>query len=115
MLKTMTKSACALAAALTFTGTVAHADNYEVDIDQGAYSPVISYVGRGDNLIFTNYTDNVHVLNGPDESWTSGPIEPGARYILNINNKMALTFSGDGSSGEVIEGRFTYEPAPEEG
>lgn len=118
MLKTLmnttgTKGAFALAAALTFTGTLAHAESHEIDIDDGAYTPVISYIGSGDNLIFTNFSDQAHTLNGPDDSWTSGPIQPGGTYVLNISDEMALTFSGTAIDGEIMSGEFTYEPAPD--
>lgn len=112
MLKSMTKGACVLAAALTLTGTAAHADNHLVEIADGAYLPIVSYVGRGDNLIFTNESDAEHTIDGPDGSWTSGPIAPGGRFVLNINNQMAMTFSGVGVDGIVMEGEFSYEPAP---
>jgi plastocyanin len=112
MLKTMTKGACALAAAMSFSAVAAHADNHVIEIVDGNYLPVISYVNRGDNLIFDNETEHTHVINGPDDSWTSGPIAPGARFVLNINNQMALTFSGESADGAPMTGEFSYDPAP---
>ena len=112
MLKSMTKGACALATALTFVGTTAHAEFNTIEITDGAYLPTISYVRPGDDLIFENESDQAHTVNGPDGSWTTGPISPGGRYIHNINNLMALTFSGEDSEGNVMSGEFTYEEAP---
>jgi len=108
----MTKSACALAAAITFMGSAAHADNHIVDIEDGAYLPIISHVNRGDNIIFRNESDFAHTVSGPDESWTSGSIPPGGTYVLNINNQMALTFGGEGADGLIMTGEISYDPAP---
>ena len=112
MLNSMTKGACALAAALTFTGTSAFADFHTIEIVDGAYFPAISFVGRGDDLIFENETDTDQIVNGPDGSWTTGVIPPGGRYIHNINNQMPLTFSGVDADGEEIFGEWSYDPAP---
>ena len=112
MLNSMTKGACALAAALTLTGTSAFADFHTIEIVDGAYFPAISYVGRGDDLIFENESGSTHIVNGPDGSWTTGEIPPGGRYIHNINNQMALTFSGTDAEGVEIIGEWSYESAP---
>jgi plastocyanin len=108
----MTKGACALAAALTFSGTTLHADFHTIEITDGAYLPTISYVGRGDDLIFENESDHDHIVSGPNGSWTTGVIPPGGRYIHNINNHMELTFSGSDSEGLEMVGEWSYEPAP---
>ncbi|MGB3245339.1 MAG: hypothetical protein WBB25_12455 [Sulfitobacter sp.] len=112
MLKTMTKGACALAAAMTFVSTAAHADNHMIEIVDGAFLPIVSYVNRGDNLIFTNGSDFEHTISDPDGNWTSGPIAPGGRYVLNINNQMAMTFNAVGAGGEPMVGEYSYEEAP---
>jgi plastocyanin len=112
MLKTMTKGACAVAAVMSFSAVAAHADNHVIEIVDGNYLPVISYVSAGDSLIFDNETEHTHVINGPDDSWTSGPIAPGASFVLDIDSEMALTFSGESAEGEPMSGEFTFEAAP---
>jgi plastocyanin len=112
MLNSFCKGICAFAAATTFTATAAMAENHHVLIMEGGYFPAIVYVNRGDNLIFTNQSEQEHVINGPDESWTSGPIAVDATYRLNINNQMAMTFSGLGVDDALMEGEFSYEEAP---
>ena len=112
MLKTLTKGACALAVAMTFTGTAAQADWHNIEIDDGAYMPIVTYILTGDNLIFTNESDVTHTINGADDSWTSGPIAPGERYIHYVDKKLPLTFSGEAVDGTIMVGEFTFDPAP---
>jgi len=112
MLTKISKGACALAGALTFSATAAQADWQTVNIDDGAYLPTVTYLNQGDNIVFYNESEHTHTINGPDESWTSGPIAPGARYLHRIERDAPLTFSGEASDGEIMEGSFTYEPAP---
>ena len=112
MLYKFSKGACALAAALMLSATAAQADWHSIDIDDGAYLPKISYIKQGDNLVFYNETENTHIINGPDDAWTSGPIAPGERYVHWINRSMPLSFSGESVDGELMEGSYSYEPAP---
>lgn len=114
MRNSICKGACALAVATTFAATAAHADNHSVLIQEGGYFPAVSYVNRGDNLIFENNTDQEHIISGPDGSWVSEPIPVDGTWRLNINNQMALTYSGIGSNDEIMEGSFSYDPAPVE-
>ncbi len=97
---------CALAAALSFSAGAASADNVEVLINDGSYFPSVIYANKGDNIIFRNVSDAVHVINGPEESWTSGNIAPEATYRLNLTHATPLTFaSEDGEAvGEIIRG-----------
>ncbi len=112
MLNSMTKGACALATALTLTGTTALADIHTIEIVDGAYLPTISYVNPGDELVFENETEHDHIVSGPNGSWTTGVIPPGGSYIHNINSQMELTFSGQDSEGYEMVGEWTYEAAP---
>jgi len=113
MLKTFNKGVCALAVATAFMAAPAKADNHSVLIMDGGYFPSKIYVNRGDNIIFTNNSESEHVLSGPEDSWVSEPIPVNATYRLNINNQMALTFTGVDANGEVMEGEYTYDAPPE--
>lgn len=112
MLKIFNKGVCALAVATSFMATSVQAENHTVLIMDHGYFPAIIYVGRGDNIIFTNNSGADHVMSGPAESWMSEPIPDSGTFVLNINNQMAPTFSGPGPDGEVIEGSFSYDPPP---
>lgn len=112
MLKSMTKGACALAAALTFTGTAALAEIHIIEIVDGAYLPTISYVAPGDSLIFENESGGEHTVSGPEDSWTTGVIPAGGSYTHSIDAEMALTFSGSDSEGAEMIGELSFEPAP---
>lgn len=104
MLTSYRKGACALAAALSFAGGAAQADNIEVDIVDGTYFPSVIYASTGDNIIFYNESDATHTINGPEESWTSGPIPIDGTYRLNLTHNTPLTFSSaDGeSTAEIV-------------
>ncbi len=112
MLISFRKGVCALALATSSMATSVQAENHIVLIMDGGYFPDIVHVGRGDNIIFTNNSENEHTLAGPDESWISEPIPVDGTYRLNINNQMAPTFSGLGADDLLMEGSFSYEPAP---
>lgn len=112
MLNTFQKGVCAFAVATSFMATSALAENHTVLIMDGGYFPAIVYVGRGDNIIFTNNSEAEHTISGPDGAWVSEPIPLDATFVLNINNQLAPTYSGIGFDGEVMEGSFSYETAP---
>ena len=78
----------------------------------GGYFPAIVYVGRGDNIIFTNNSEAEHTMSGPEGTWVSEPIPVDGTYVLNINNQLAPTYSGAGADDVLMEGSFSYEPAP---
>lgn len=114
MLKSMTKGACALAAALTLTGTAALAETHSIEIGDGAYLPAITYVQSGDKLMFENPTNEDQIVNGPNNSWTTGVIPPGGSYIHNISDgpSEAMSFSGVTSDGYEMFGEWSFEAAP---
>jgi plastocyanin len=115
MLDYMTKGACVLAAALTFTGTSAIAETHTIEIVDGAYLPTITYVRNGDRLIFENESGADHTVNGPNDSWTTGVIPAGGTYIHNINpldNETEISFSGVAADGTEINGEWSFEAAP---
>ena len=112
MLTKFNKGVCALAVATSLMAAPAKADNHSVLIMNGGYFPSFIYVNRGDNIIFTNQSDNDHTLSGPENSWVSDPIPVNGTYLLNISNQMAMTFSGLDATGAVMEGSFTYEAPP---
>ena len=120
MLKNFTRGACAAVALLALTSLPAQADdgdgvngiNHVIEIVDGAYLPIISYVNPGDHLVFENGTDSAKVVSGPDDSWTSGPIAPGGRFLVQIGDDMPKTFSGEDIAGIQIAGEYTFDPAP---
>ena len=112
MLNIFHKGVCALAVATSFMATTAQAQNHTVLILDGGYFPAIVYVGRGDNIIFTNNSEAEHTMSGPEGTWVSEPITVDGTYVLNINNQLAPTYSGAGADDVLMEGSFSYEPAP---
>ncbi|MCZ4254370.1 hypothetical protein PVW51_04795 [Sulfitobacter sp. PR48] len=112
MLTSFCKGACAIAAASTLWAGAAQADNQSVLIVEGSYFPSTIYAKPGDNVIFTNQSGQVQHLSGPEDTWTSGPIEVDATYRLNLTHATPLTFT-NGEDGEgLMEGEISYDPAP---
>ena len=112
MPKSVLGPAAALAVALSLAGTGASAENHIVMIMDGGYFPTVTYAGPGDNFVFLNETTVAHVMNGPDNAWVSDPIEPGARFVLNLTHNTPLVYHGTAVDGTPIEGALSYDPAP---
>lgn len=123
MLVSFRKGVCALAAAITMTATAAGAVDHEILIVEGAYFPPLTYAEIGDRLVFVNSSNSPHIVEGPEEAWTSGPIPVEGSYTLTLDDETPLTFmasadteeDGDGAGDEAIEqiGQITYDPPPE--
>jgi plastocyanin len=122
----------ALAAAACLVGGVASAQtttaastDHDVIIIDGAYFPALIYAQVGDRLIFENASNGVHIIEGPAESWTSGPIPIDGTFTLLLEETTPLVFSasadteGDSvNEGDVaIEqiGEIRYDAAPVNG
>lgn len=109
MLKSYRKGALALAAAMTFSAGAAQADNHVVLIVDGSYFPSVIFASAGDNIIFRNESGSTHVIQGADESWTSGNIGGSASYRLNLTRNTPATFSGTGGGYEEAFGEIIFE------
>lgn len=97
---------------LSLVAGTAQADWHHVDIYDGAYLPAISHINPGDGIVFNNRSDVAHTVNGPEDAWTTGPIEPGGRALLEMPRSGSLTFSGASSEGADMEGLYSFDPAP---
>ena len=96
--------------------------DHEVIIVDGAYFPPFIYANIGDRIIFRNASSGVHVVEGPDESWTSGQIAIDGFFRLSLTPETPLTFrasvetEGIGAEdGDVVLeqiGEITYDPPP---
>lgn len=115
-------AACLGGGAAMAQGTSAPAMDHSVVIIDGAYFPALIYAQVGDSLVFENASSGVHIIEGPADSWTSGPIPVNGTFTLTLDETTPLVFSAsadtEGDSLEdgdvVIEqiGEITYDPAP---
>ncbi|MDF3415690.1 hypothetical protein HKX54_14550 [Sulfitobacter sp. M57] len=112
MLKYSRKSALAFASALSLLASTAQAEEHVVLVLDGSYFPSLVYASPGDTIVFQNDSDNSQTVSGPEGSWTSGPMSPDAEYSLQLEETTPLTFSGEGSDGEMAEGEISYASAP---
>jgi plastocyanin len=96
--------------------------DHEVIIIDGAYFPPFIYASIGDRIIFRNASSGAHIVEGPDESWSSGQIAVGGFFRLNLLQDTPLTFrasvdtEGTGAAdGDVVLeqiGEITYDAPP---
>ncbi len=77
----------------------------------GSYFPSVVYANPGDNILFHNNSDASHTVNGPEESWTSGPISSEAMFSLKVEETTPPTFTGLGSDGTEAEGEIIFAEA----
>lgn len=112
MLISFRNGACALAAAMSFMGGAAHADNHVVLILEGGYFPAVTYARAGDNIVFRNESGATHKMQGPEGSWESGPIGLNAQYVLNLTVNTPLTFTEEVAEGEGMAGEVSYDEPP---
>lgn len=111
MLRTFCKGACAVAAVTTLWTGAALADFHSVLIVEGSFFPSTIYVRPGDQVTFTNQSDETQVIFGAGDSWTSGPIESEASYRLDVDAATPLTFANGGEGEALVEGTISFEPA----
>ncbi len=104
------------------TPVAAESIDHEIIIIDGAYFPPLIYAQVGDRLIFVNSSSGVHVVEGPEETWTSGQIPIDGTFTLLLSNETPLVFSASADTegvsaeeGDVIleqVGEITYDAPP---
>jgi plastocyanin len=121
MLKSLRTGGFALATATLCFAGAAQAANHTVFIVDGAYFPAVVHVAEGDNVYFTNNSEDGHVVTSANGEWTSGPLAIDARFRLKIREISDLSFSGTDASGAPLTdfdgnpmaGELTFEALPE--
>lgn len=67
-----------------------------VRIIDGKLFPPKLYVRLLDTVRFENRSDTVQVVRAPDDSWTSGDIDPGGYYEVTYTNVLGISGNGNG-------------------
>jgi plastocyanin len=89
---------------------VASATEYDIQIEEGAFYPEITYLVPGDSVKFVNNNGGtVKVVSG-DSTWDSGDLGIGQSYLLAVSPETALGFSLAADS--EISGQLSFDLAP---
>lgn len=94
------------------------AQNYGKDqnilILEEAFFPKVSYVKNGDKLTFINHAEQVRVVTGTNDAWTSGVLAKGATFVYVVNGSSPLEFTSifGGEDGIIYQGTLSYDDPP---
>ena len=116
MLTNIMKSAAACALAVSLSGQAAAAfETHEVLIVDGAYFPSLIYADHGDLLLFVNSSSDIHEVKAVDDTWTSGVVNIGDTFTLELVGSIQRQFTATAATEGVAgaEGDLLLEQVGE--
>jgi len=88
----------------------ASAEEYDIQIEEGAFYPDITYLIPGDSVKFVNNNGGSVKVLANESKWDSGELGVGDSYLLDVGPDTELNFSL--ASNPEIAGRLSFELAP---
>ena len=88
----------------------ASAEQYDIQIEEGAFYPEITYLIPGDEVKFVNNNGGTVKVVSSDASWVSGEISEGQSYLLSVTPETKLNFAL--ASDFEIAGSLSFDLAP---
>lgn len=88
----------------------ASAEQFDIQIEEGAFYPEITYLIPGDEVKFVNNNGGTVKVISSDASWDSGEISEGQSYLLSFTPETKLNFAL--ASDSEIAGSLSFDLAP---
>lgn len=81
-------------------------------ITDDGYFPFITYLNPGDRVAFVNATEQTQSIQARRFTgrWTSGTLQPGEEFYLDVTETTQLNFEDVATS--TVVGQLSFDPAP---